>query len=238
MVTDRRSSETLTTLVTDFAQRTGQRPPRLVTTDDCAAYEAKLLECYGRPVVVRRRKDGELDRRFRPHKAWPEGSVYGTVKKTFACNEVVESRQKLALGSPEILRQALASSASSKSINTAFVERQNATDRAHNGRKARKALTFSKDLLLHLAVSSWVMFCYNFHFLNAGLDEVLGFDDQRQRRTLAHRTPAMAKGLTDHPWTVGEILFTQLLHKPPCSKLTPGYFRPWPKDTKCPTGST
>lgn len=238
MVTDRRTPETLRALVGDFADRTEHRPPRLVTTDDCAAYEPVLLDCYGKPVEVRRRKDGELDRRFRPQKVWPDGSVYGTVKKTFACGEVAHTRQKLALGSPEDLRQALGVSSSSQTINTSFVERQNGTDRTHNSRKARKTLTYSKDLLLHLAVSWWVMFCYNFHFLNAGLDEVRGFDERRERRVLHHRTPAMAKGLADHAWSVSEILFTPLLRKPSHLKLTPDYFRPWLKDSKCPTAMT
>lgn len=238
MVTDRRSPEALKVLVADFAERTEHRPPRLVTTDDCAAYEAVLLDCYGKSVEVRRRKDGELDRRFRPYKVWPDGSVYGTVKKTFACGQVALARQKLALGSLEDLRQALAVSSSSKTINTSFVERQNGTDRAHNGRKARKTLSYSKDLLLHLAVSWWVMLCYNFHFFNAGLDEVRGLDERRRRRVIHHRTPAMAKGLTDHAWPIAEILFMPLLHKPSRSALTPGYFLPWPKDTKCPTAKT
>jgi len=234
MVTDRRTPEALKAMVSDFAQKTGYKPPRLVTTDDCAAYEPVLLECYGQPVEVRRRKDGELDQRFRSQKVWPDDSVYATVKKTFACNEVVETRQKLALGSPEVLRQALASSPSSNSINTAFVERQNGTDRTHNSRKARKAPTFSKNLLLHLAVSCWVMFCYNFHFINTGLDELVGFDELRHRRILHHRTPAMAKGLAEHPWSVAEILFTPLLHAPSLSTITPDYFRPSPQGHKAP----
>jgi hypothetical protein len=233
LVTDRRTPQTLRAVVKDFADRTGQRPPRLVTTDDCAAYEPVLLECYGKPVEVRRRKDGEIDRRFRPVKAWPQGSVYGTVKKTFQCGQVATLHQKLTLGTPEDLCSALSASSVSSTINTSFIERQNGTDRAHNSRKARKALTYSKDLLVHLAVSWWVMFCYNFHFFNAGLDEVRGIDQQRRRprRILHHRTPAMAKGLTHHAWTIAEILLTPLFHKPSISALTLGYFRPWPKDT-------
>jgi hypothetical protein len=236
MVIDKRTPEALRALVGDFAERTDHRPPRLVTTDDCAAYEPVLLDTYGVPVQVLR-KDGEADRRYRPYKVWPDGSVYATVKKTFKQGEVATTRQKLALGSSEDLRQALGASKVSTSVNTAFIERHNATDRAHNGRKARKTLSYSKDLLLHLSVSWWVMLCYNFHFLNAGLDELEGYDPRRKRRELRHRTPAMAIGLTDHPWSIAEILFTPLLHRPSHLKVSPSYFGPWPKPTDTPSAS-
>jgi hypothetical protein len=226
MVIDKRTPEALQAQVADFADRTGGRAPRLVTTDDCAAYEPVLLAQYGQEVQVLR-KDGQPDGRFRPVKVWPEGSVYGTITKTYKKGEVLEARRKLALGTPEQLAQALAASAGSETINTSFVERQNGTDRTHNSRKARKTLSFSKDLVVHMAVSWWVMFCYNFHFLNAGLTEAVGYDFRRRRCILKHRTPAMAQGLTDRPWTVERILFTQLSMLPSGTEVTPAYFRPW-----------
>jgi IS1 family transposase len=50
-----------------------------------------------------------------------------------------------AQGDAAAVTTALQSSAVSKQINTAFVERQNGTDRKRNGRKVRKAYCFSKD---------------------------------------------------------------------------------------------
>lgn len=228
MVIDKRTPEALAAQVADFADRTNGRVPRLIETDDCAAYEPALLAQYGQPLEVLR-KDGQPDRRFRPVKVWPDGSVYATVTKTYKKGEVFDARRKLALGTPEQLAQALAASVASETINTSFVERQNGTDRAHNSRKARKTLGFSKDLVLHLAVSWWVMFCYNFHFLNAGLTEADGYDFRRRRCILRHRTPAMALGLTDRPWTVERILFTQLPKLPSAAEVAPAYFRPWAK---------
>lgn len=219
-------------MVHDYAQRTDYKPPRLVTTDDCATYEPALLECYGQPTEVVRRKDGQADRRFRPVKVWPDGSVYATVKKTFKQGEVAEARQTLALGTPEQLRQALSASPASEKVNTSFMERQNATDRLHNSRKARKTLCFSKDLVLHLSVSWWVMFCYNFHFPNAGLRQVIGFDEKRQRRVLEHRTPAMTMGLATHPLSISEIVLIQLPHRPSHSTVTARYFMPWKTPSK------
>ena len=69
------------------------------------------------------------------------------------------SERKLVHGTQEDLTRALAASTSSTKINTAFVERQNGSDRGLNARKARKTYEFSKDLGVHFAVIWWVMFC-------------------------------------------------------------------------------
>ncbi len=84
-------------------------------------------------------------------------------------------------------------------------ERHNGTDRTYNARKRRKTYEFSKDLLVHLTVSWWVVFCYNFHHLNRGLRLRLADG------TYLHRTPAMVAGLADKPLTVSEILTAQVV---------------------------
>ncbi len=113
--------------------------------------------------------------------------------------------RELVHGTDEGLSSALLTSACSGKINTAFVERQNGTDRCHNARKARKTYEFSKDLLVHVAITWWVMFCYNFHHRNRGLR--LRLADGRH----LHRTPAMAMGLEDKPLAVADILTTQVV---------------------------
>ena len=50
----------------------------------------------------------------------------------------------------------------SRAINTAFVERQNGTDRHRNARKARKTYRFSKDWRYHEAVTYLTLYSYNF----------------------------------------------------------------------------
>ena len=95
---------------------------------------------------------------------------------------------------------ALARSTVSKAINTAFVERQNGTDRNRNARKVRKSYCFSKDWQVHQAVTYFTMYSYNFCWPVRTL-RVEGPDGQWQPRT-----PAMAAGLTDHVWTLEELL--------------------------------
>jgi len=122
--------------------------------------------------------------------------------------------RKLVHGTDKALSGALATSACSGKINTAFVERQNGTDRCYNARKARTTYEFSKDLLVHVAATWWVMFCYNFHHTNRGLRLKLADG------TFVRRTPAMVAGLALAPLTISGILTSQLPGFTPTSRPT------------------
>jgi hypothetical protein len=132
---------------------------------------------------------------------------------------VAAVERKLVYGTEQDLARALDASPSSTKVNTAFVERQNGTDRTYNARKRRKTYEFSKDLLVHIAVSWWIVLCYNFHHLHRGLRVRLSDD------TFLHRTPAMAMGLADHPLSVSEILTTQVVGFVPPHSPNPAWFR-------------
>jgi hypothetical protein len=217
LVIGKREAETLKEVVADFADRTGGVAPVLTTTDDCSTYPEVLLEQYGETVVPPR--TGKPGRPRKPFKQWPKGAVYATVNKTYRKGEVAAVERKLVYGTEAELAQALESSPASGKINTAFMERQNGTDRTYNARKARKTYEFSKDLLVHIAVSWWVMFCYNFHHLHRGLCRRL------PDGTYLKQTPAMVIGLADRPLTVAEILTTQVVDFVPSRTSTPADFR-------------
>lgn len=214
---DKRAPYTLQGVVADFAQRTGWTPPALTTTDDYAVYAPILMTQYG--VLVVPPKTGLPGRPRSPYLQWPEGAVYATVCKTFQQGEVHSIRRELVYGTEQDLAAALLASPVSEQINTAFIERQNGTDRGKNARKTRKTGRFSKSLLMHLAVSWWVVLCYNFHDLHRGL---------RQRQpdgTYRHRTPAMAIGLEQRPLSIWELLNTQLVGRFAAGRPTVADFR-------------
>lgn len=180
---------------------------------------------YGETVVpLPTGKSGRLQRAC---KKWPAGSAYATVNKTYAKGKVTAVSRKLVYGTPEDLAAAMQSSTASTKINTSFVERQNGTDRCYNARKARKTYEFSKDLLVHVAVTWWVFYCYNFHHLHRGL-RILNSDG-----SFLHRTPAMAIGLKQKPCSVADILMSQVVRRTSAAKPTLADFRR-PK----PTGSS
>ena len=88
----------------------------------------------------------------------------------------------------------------SRAINTAFVERQNGTDRHRNARKGRRTYRFSKDWQFHEAATYFTLYSYNFCWPVRTLRERSGREQWRQR------TPAMAAGLADHVWSLEEWL--------------------------------
>ncbi len=87
--------------------------------------------------------------------------------------------------------------------STAYIERNNLTSRLFNGRQVRKTLAFSKELAAYRAAAAWEDSYYNLirphkslRLRNSGLSPT----------KWSPRTPAMAANLTDHIWTVKELL--------------------------------
>ena len=149
----------------------------------------------------------------------PEDATYATAEKTYRKGKVAAVDRKLVHGTDEGLFGALTTSACSGKINTAFLKRQNGTDRCHNARKARGTHEFSKDLRVHVAIGWWVMFCYNFHHQNRGLWPRLADG------SYLHRTPAMAMGLEDNPLKVAEFLTTQIVGFMSPHRFIPAHLR-------------
>lgn len=89
--------------------------------------------------------------------------------------------------------------------STAYIERSNLTSRLFNGRQVRKTLAFSKDIELYRAAAAWEDGYYNLARPHKSLRLSLR-DDLIQK--WSPRTPAMAAKLTDHIWTVKELLTT------------------------------
>ena len=183
-------------LVGEFRRRTGGRIMRLMTSDADPAYETAILHAYGEEVTPPR--TGKPGRPTGPSKVPPKGLVYATVEKVKAKGRVVEILTHLIFGSIAAVAAALAGSRVSRTINTAFIERQNLTDRHHNARKSRKTYRFSKGWEYHEAATDFTMYSYNFCWPVRTLREPTGEDRWRKR------SPAMAAGLTDHLWSMSE----------------------------------
>lgn len=77
-----------------------------------------------------------------------------------------------------------------KKISTSYVERQNLTVRMNSRRFSRKTIAFSKKAANHLATVQLHFAAYNF---------------VRVHRSLK-MTPALAAGITDHLWTMEELV--------------------------------
>jgi hypothetical protein len=130
----------------------------------------------------------------------PAGLNYAVVTSRREKGRVVEVGTRVVFGAVAAVLLAQGMSKASRAINTAFVERQDGTDRHRNAREARKTYRFSKDWRHHEAATSLSLYCYNFCWPV----RTLALRDEGGRRV--ERTPAMAAGLTDHVWSMSEWL--------------------------------
>src|SRR3954470_8895767 len=192
VVPGERTSESVQELVTNVKGRLDGRAPELITTDEYSAYEGAILEAFGTEVVPPR--TGKPGRPRKPYKVAPAGLNYATVHKTRKKGRVVDVATRVIFGTAATVQAALAKSGVSRTVNTAFVERHNGTDRNRNARKVRKTYCFSKDWWIHRAVTFFTMYSYNFCWPVRTLGT----------KAVAARTPAMLAKLTDHVWTLAE----------------------------------
>jgi hypothetical protein len=129
----------------------------------------------------------------------PAGLVYATVTKRREGGRVVEVIKAVVFGMWCLLEIWLRRSRVSNTVNTSFVERNNATDRHQNARKHRKTYGFSRSKRMHDAATWFVSYCYNFCWAVRTLRV-------KEGGAWRARTPAMAAGLTDHVWSLREWL--------------------------------
>jgi len=198
VVVGKQSGEHTRLLVEDFHARTGGRLMNLMTSDENPAYAEAILEVYGEQYQPRRQ--GRRGRRPAPRKRPPQGLKYAAVHKTREHNRVVRVDRRVIYGTVTAVLAALAVSTASADVNTVYVERHHGTDRNRNARKVRKSYCFSKDWQVHEAITYFTMYSYNFCW------PVRTLRQGSRRRGYQQRTPAMAAGLTDHAWPLGEWL--------------------------------
>jgi IS1 family transposase len=205
LVVGQRNADTVVQVFTDFYDRTGGCLPELITTDEYAVYETVILDTCGvwlKELELTTEEEEEFAQCGMPEFYFPEEVAYATVHKEKEGGRVVEVNTRVVLGSAEQVEQTLAESERSGTVNTSFVERYHGTQRQFNARKKRKAYTFSKELSFHQACTWLVVVWYNFGWCVRTLRQKVQEDPPRYR----YRTPAMAAGLTDHAWTMHELL--------------------------------
>ena len=205
LVVGRRNADTVVQVFTDFYDRTGGYLPELICTDGYGVYEAVILDTYGvwrAELELTAEEEAEFDRQGMPPCYFPVEITYARVLKDKESGRVVQVTSAVVLGSAEQAEAPLAESEQSQTLNTSFVERYHGTQRQFNGRKKRKAYTFSKGLSFHEACTWLVVVWYNFGWCVRTLRQQVQEDPPRYH----YRTPAMAAGLADHAWTMHELL--------------------------------
>jgi hypothetical protein len=197
-----RSEEEATSFLALFKGRTDNRSP-LFTSDKLPAYVKALIANYSvpEPPSVKR---GRGRPRKEPRRILDPHLLYGQVDKVREQGRVVEVRRRIIFGTESKITRILGP----QQINTAYVERDNLTSRQSNGRLVRKTLSHSKKnyyLQRHIDLEDAV---FNFARPHQSLRRRLS--RPVDGRKWQQRTPAMVAGLTDHVWTLEELLSFRL----------------------------
>jgi IS1 family transposase len=121
--------------------------------------------------------------------AFAQAVDYATVVKAYE-NDLGNSGRYSPARVTSIEKRAMVGNPDLESASTSYVERSNLTIRMSNRRMTRLTNAFSKKLENHKAAMA-------LHFANYNLCRV--------HRTL-RVTPAMAAGVTDHVWTVADLV--------------------------------
>jgi hypothetical protein len=168
-----------------------QSPPP-IATDGKGAYREAMVETWGK-VPARK----PIGKGLPPEKKQPQpGWHYLQVIKHREGGHVVEVKVEVIYGNQETLGIVGA--------HTSYVERTNLTSRQMNGRLVRKTLSFSKELKMLKASSVWEDAAYNL----TRQVKTMRREVNQEKRRFQPRSPAMAAGLTDHIWTIKELLWT------------------------------
>lgn len=166
-------------------------PPTL--SDGWGGIDEAMIDVYGMVPAYRGRGRPPTRKRARP--GW---QYLQMVKQRDEHGRVRGVKRRVVFGTTSEVLALLGQS-------TAYIERSHLTSRLFNGRQVRKTLAFSKEIAMYKAAAVWEDGYYNLVRPHKRLRlPVSGTASQKW----LPRTPAMAAHLTDHMWSVKELLTT------------------------------
>lgn len=176
-------------MMSQIRDRCNPIEPPAISSDGNDSYPEAMLETWGRlPEYTGR---GRPPTRKQPQPEWKCLQV----TKHRSGGRLIRVTHKVVYGDPNEVPNFMG-------MNTAYVERTNLTSRQMNGRMVRKTLSFSKEKEMLKASCALEDVVYNLTRPVKSLRLEVNSDP----RQWVHRSPAMAAGITDHIWTIGEIM--------------------------------
>jgi transposase-like protein len=179
----------------------------LVCVDGLASYVSAFRQGFRHRVLSG--KPG------RPRLEPEAGLLIGQVIKQYAKHRVSGITRRIVQGSQAAIDAVLRTSQSGTDINTAYIERLNATFRSALASLTRRGRAIARSEQI-VGAGMWLVGgCYNFCWAHETLRErapegaAVKWDE---------RTPAMAANLTDHQWTMRELLSYRI---PPSAWVPP-----------------
>jgi transposase-like protein len=177
---------TLIRQLIERVRRCAARRPLLICTDGLVSSIRAIRETFRDPVHTG--KGGRP--RLRP---WRHVLIAQVVKR-YERRRVVETERRVIDGTPARVETLRHRSQGEGVINTAYIERRNATFRARLAPLARRCRALARHTLTLHAGMFVVGTVYNFCTPHASLSQA------------QQTTPAMAAGITTHCWTMHALL--------------------------------
>jgi transposase-like protein len=171
----------------------------LVCVDGLASYVTAFAQGFRHKLP----RDG---RPGRPRLLVEPGLLIGQVVKRYRGRRVAEVTRRVVRGSAAAIAAVLARTGTGTGINTAYIERLNATFRARWAPLVRRGRGLVRERSIEAGmwlVGSAYNFCWEHDNLRVAAPA--GAVARWQGRT-----PAMAAGLTDHRWELREVLAERL----------------------------
>ena len=170
-------------------RRAHQHNPPPVLSDGWGGHREALVQVYGQVPSYKGR--GRPPTRKQPGDKWHYAQM---VKQRDEKGHLVGVEIRVIYGDDTTLERT--------GERTTCVERTNLTSRHMNGRLVRKTLGYSKRLEMLRAACAWEDLVYNF----ARSVKTLRLEIDTNGKRWRQQSPAMAAGLTDHIWSIRDLL--------------------------------
>jgi transposase-like protein len=170
--------------------------PLLLAVDGLASYVTAFRRAFRSALPHWRGEKG------RPRLiSWPDIAIVQVVKQRL--NGHLNISRRIVQGSETLVQSLIQTTQGQGLINTAFIERFNATFRQRLNCLARRTRTLARKAQT-LQAGMYVVGCfYNFCHPHHSLRQKLSVG--RYGHRWVQRTPAIAAGITDHIWTPTEL---------------------------------
>jgi transposase-like protein len=172
--------------------------PLLFCVDGCQTYLGAIRRVFREPIPTGGRP------RLRP---W-DGIYIAQVVKQYARKRIVGVKRRIVQGTQEQIDWLLDQTQGGRMINTALIERLNATFRSRLCPLVRRGRALARQKTSLRAAMYLVGTVYNFCTYHKSLRLPIYLPKNRVR--WVQRTPAIVAGITDHRWTVDELLRFQV----------------------------
>jgi transposase-like protein len=221
VVSPKRDKALITALVQQV-RRSALSTALLVCVDGLASYASAFPAAFRHAV--------RTGRRGRPRLVLAAGFQLAQVVNHSTKRQVTSVTQRVVQGTSAGIHAVLGATRTGVMITTAYIERLNATFRSRLSCLTRRGRAIARTQVL-VSGGMWLVGgSYNFCTYHASLRECAPSGATKKWK---ERTPAMAAGLSDHCWTLKELMQYQV---PPPAWVAPKRRGRPPKGTAQPAG--